>query len=153
MMQRDKLVKIKPPIILLVLIIGAVLLHQAASIRGIFRFQDTLIGYACLGFGVGLMVWAYRLIQQSGTTIIPAEKPTVFVAEGPYKFTRNPMYLAAGLFTFGLAVLMGTLPFYLVWIGMFLVLNFIHIPFEEKQLEEAFGGTYRDYKTRVRRWI
>ena len=57
------------------------------------------------------------------------------------------------LLTLGIALCAGTAPFFLVWVCMGLILQFIHIPFEESQLEKVFGKTYLDYKTKVRRWV
>jgi protein-S-isoprenylcysteine O-methyltransferase Ste14 len=72
---------------------------------------------------------------------------------GPYRFTRNPMYLGLVLILAGLALGVGTAPFYLSAIAYFMILNFIFCPYEERKLINSFGPEYIEYMTRVRRWI
>jgi len=152
-MKRGQLVKVKPPIILVVLLLVAAALHFFTALRDVFDVQNMILGGILLGMGIGLIRWAHGFLTKAGTTIIPAEKPTQFVATGPYQFSRNPMYVAGALITLGIAFFVGTLPFFLAWVSMFFILNFIHIPYEEENLEQIFGDAYRNYKKRVRRWL
>ena len=75
------------------------------------------------------------------------------VTEGPFRFSRNPMYLGMLLIILGAAVKAGFAEGFAFAFVFFLVANFWYIPFEEKNMEDMFGDTFEDYKKTVRRWI
>ena len=75
------------------------------------------------------------------------------VASGPFRFSRNPMYLGSLFVGVGAALLAGTWPMWLVPATLVLLQNFVIIPFEERSMERTFGDAYNAYRARVRRWI
>ena len=75
------------------------------------------------------------------------------MTSGPFRFTRNPMYLGMLIWLTGLAVLLGSLMAFLFPILLFLLANSLIIPLEERLMEETFGESFLDYKRRVRRWL
>jgi len=75
------------------------------------------------------------------------------VAYGPYAFTRNPMYVGMVTITLGVALLVGAPLLFAAPVLLFLLDNFVIIPFEEAKMERQFGDAYRAYKGKVRRWI
>jgi protein-S-isoprenylcysteine O-methyltransferase Ste14 len=96
---------------------------------------------------------AVRTFRRYHTAINPRGKVTTIVASGPFRYTRNPMYLSLLVLYVG-----GTLAFRLPWaavlfVPVFLALHFGVIIPEEKHLEAAFGEPYRSYRQRVRRWL
>ena len=99
-------------------------------------------------------VWGARLFRREGTEINPTS-PTnrALVTRGPYRFTRNPMYLGLITFALGIAIWVGPWPMILAPIAVFLTTNFVHIPFEEAKMRRQFGAAYEDYVVRVRRWL
>jgi protein-S-isoprenylcysteine O-methyltransferase Ste14 len=99
-------------------------------------------------------VWAALLFRRAGTEINPTS-PTnhALVTEGPYRWTRNPMYLSLILLSFGIAVWVGAWPMFLAPIAVFATANFVHIPFEEAKMLRQFGAAYEGYCQRVRRWV
>jgi protein-S-isoprenylcysteine O-methyltransferase Ste14 len=101
-----------------------------------------------------LPVWAAMVFRREGTEINPTS-PTnrKLVTVGPYRFTRNPMYLGLVIVTLGIAVLVGAWPMFLAPIAAFATANWVHIPFEEAKMRRQFGSTYDDYVGRVRRWV
>jgi len=103
--------------------------------------------------GVGVAAWAARLFVRAGTPLEPWKTPTALVAGGPYRFTRNPMYLGLSLCLLGLAVWLGTATPLLVLPLFVAVITFGFIRREERWLEERFGESYRRYRAGVRRWI
>lgn len=112
-----------------------------------------IIGGLAVAFGVILIAWAQRIFHEQHTTTVPTETTTSFVTWGPYRLSRNPMYL--GLFSLfvGLSAVAT-----FVWSILFLVVvlfyvNSVVIPVEEKQLQTNFGEAYDRYRNRVRRWI
>ncbi|MBI1744667.1 isoprenylcysteine carboxylmethyltransferase family protein [Candidatus Acetothermia bacterium] len=112
-----------------------------------------LLGVLLIGFGIFLALWAERTMHSSGTTPNPYKPTTAIVTAGPYRFTRNPMYLSMALCYLGVTFLMNALwPLLLLSITLFIV-NYGVIAREERYLAKKFGDAYVHYKSRVRRWI
>ena len=78
---------------------------------------------------------------------------TTIVDTGPYRFTRNPIYLAMVLGLIGLAIAFNTLWLLLVPVPFALVTRYGVIAREEAYLDRKFGDVYRRYRSRVRRWL
>ncbi len=96
---------------------------------------------------------AVRLIRKHDTTIRPGEISSALVLEGPYRITRNPMYVGMTFALIGLAILLGSLSPWLV-IPLFVVaIDRNIVPVEEALLGQAFGERYAEYCRRVRRWL
>jgi protein-S-isoprenylcysteine O-methyltransferase Ste14 len=110
-------------------------------------------GWALIGAAAGLMVWAALAFRRARTTIVPHEPPSALVATGPYRFSRNPIYLADLAILAGAALVLGA-PLALVLLAPFqqVLLRLFVLP-EEALLERELGQPYRDFKARVRRWI
>jgi protein-S-isoprenylcysteine O-methyltransferase Ste14 len=111
------------------------------------------VGIAVMALGLGLGLWASYLFNRAKTGIVPFTPATFLVLGGPYRVTRNPMYLGMAVMLLGAAVFLASLtPFAVV--PLFVVLidrRFIRA--EEAMLERAFGSPYLDYKASVRRWL
>src|SRR5208282_1492978 len=75
------------------------------------------------------------------------------VAQAPYTWTRNPMYLGLATALMGLAIFFGSIAMLLAPAVFFAVIDRMVIPREEETMERLFGNDYVDYKNRVRRWI
>jgi len=103
--------------------------------------------------GLVLFVWALYTLYRHHTTVNPYRAATELCTDGPYRFSRNPIYLGDWLILGGVALLMQTgwpLVFApLIW----LLLRYGVIRHEEAHLELKFGEVYRRYKSRVRRWL
>ena len=82
-----------------------------------------------------------------------ARIPLVLVTSGPFRYTRNPMYLGILVAITGIAFIVGTLASFCAVVVFFLFVNFVSIPYEEEKMERQFGDDYRAYKAKVRRWI
>lgn len=111
------------------------------------------LGIALIFLGALLMIWPQYIFRKYHTTTVPTETATTFVNWGPYRFSRNPMYLGLFLFFAGLS-----LSFALLWSIVCLVVVVVYvnskiIPIEEKQLAKNFGKAYEDYCRKVKRWI
>lgn len=96
---------------------------------------------------------AVKTMRQSGQSENPYKKTTEIIETGPFKFTRNPMYLQMVLVCIGFAVLLSSLWIFALTPICAMFLHFLVILPEERYLERKFGNTYLDYKRRVRRWI
>src|ERR1019366_7872296 len=112
-----------------------------------------MVGTILLLMGLGLIIPALVYFKKHQTPPQPHKPTRKIVSVGPYRYTRNPMYLGGNLILLGLSFL-----FYLPWVwAVFwigLPLNHWGIVLaEEEYLERKFGKKYRDYKKSVRRWI
>lgn len=108
-----------------------------------------------LGFllGLGFAGWAVLTFLSAGTSPNPMRPATAFVAEGPYRYSRNPMYLGLAVASASFALFWNALwPLLSVPVAMALVWRFV-ITREERYLAEKFGPEYRRYTEQVRRWI
>lgn len=144
---------LKPPFIALFYLALALALHFMWLQRGGASFGNFLWGGLILATGFGVMTWAWRLFRVKGTSVCPFEESTHFVQEGPYRFTRNPMYLGMTLILLGVSFSAGTPPVFLAPLAFFLTIHLLFIPYEEAKMERTFGEKYLDFKRRVRRWI
>jgi protein-S-isoprenylcysteine O-methyltransferase Ste14 len=103
--------------------------------------------------GLGLSGWFVWTMRRAGTPVDPYEAPTALVTAGPFRYTRNPAYVALTLTYAGLSLLTGTLWSLLLLPGVLLAVDRGVIQREESYLEEHFGADYVEYQRRVRRWL
>ncbi|MHA2296389.1 MAG: methyltransferase family protein [Candidatus Hodarchaeales archaeon] len=105
--------------------------------------------------GFMLIVWAnYTLTRKiSWTEREPFHTPSALVVEGPFKYSRNPVYLSVIIIFSGISILIGSLTLLLAPLALFIIFRLFFISWEEKKLEETFGKDYLDFKKRVRRWL
>lgn len=110
-------------------------------------------GIACCLAAVGLALWAIMRFRAAETHVEPHKPTTALVVAGPYRFTRNPIYLGFLLLTLGLALVAangwGVLALPALWAS----LRYLVIGVEETFLLARFGAPYQAYKAAVRRWI
>jgi len=111
------------------------------------------VGGVLIGAGVAFALWAALTFRAAGTHVNPTKPATTVVVQGPFRFTRNPMYLSlAGIYLGGVVMLNSLWPLVLFPINIWVVRTQI-IAREEAYLERKFGGAYIDYKKRVRQWL
>ena len=103
--------------------------------------------------GLALLLLGARRFSAAGTNIPPTLPTTALVVTGPYRWSRNPLYLAMLLIYAGLGIAALSSWALLLAVPLVLVLNYGVIIREEAYLERKFGGDYRAYRARVRRWI
>jgi protein-S-isoprenylcysteine O-methyltransferase Ste14 len=106
-----------------------------------------------LGAILGLGLWSVVLFRRSGQSENPWKPTPQIVDRGPFRFSRNPMYVQMLLVCVGVAVMLAN-----VWIALLTpigawVLERLAILPEEAYLERKFGDVYRSYRSRVRRWL
>ena len=111
------------------------------------------LGAIPIGVGVVVMVVSNRKFQAVGTVISPFDTPSSLVISGPFRFSRNPMYVAMILILIGGALAWGTVTPFVVPPIMAWILATRFIPVEEAALSTEFGAGYDEYKSRVRRWL
>lgn len=97
--------------------------------------------------------WALRLFKNAETNVAPNQPANTIVSDGPFKYSRNPMYVSFLLLYAGISFLTGKAGMLLLILPLFYMLDQKVIKPEEKYLTQKFGDTYLDYKAKVRRWI
>jgi protein-S-isoprenylcysteine O-methyltransferase Ste14 len=112
-----------------------------------------MLAWAGIGIGLALLAWAMVTFTRARTALYPNQPATVVVRAGPYRFSRNPMYVAMTILTTGIGVLLDT-----AWVFVFLpvvlvALTLFIIRREEAYLSSAFEDSYQAYRARVRRWL
>ena len=113
-----------------------------------------LTGIALIVVGLALPVAAVILFRRAGTEINPTSSANrQLVTSGPYRLTRNPMYLGIVIQTLGIALWVGAWPMFAAPIAVFTTANWIHIPFEEAKMRRQFPEAFDAYVARVRRWV
>jgi protein-S-isoprenylcysteine O-methyltransferase Ste14 len=142
-----------PPVYFLVSLLAMAFFHQVAPVAQILREPYRYAGIVLMALSVGLIVWGALLFRRAGTAIHPHEPSSALVTAGPYRFTRNPMYLGMAGTLLGAAVLMGSITPLIVIPAFMALVSERFIVREEAKLEAAFGREYLDYKSRVRRWL
>jgi protein-S-isoprenylcysteine O-methyltransferase Ste14 len=102
---------------------------------------------------IALFVSAGRTLRAAGTPI-PGNRPTTtIVRKGPYRFSRNPIYLAFSLLQLGLSLWVNSLALLITLIPAVALMWLVVIPREERYLEARFPSEYLPYKASVRRWL
>jgi protein-S-isoprenylcysteine O-methyltransferase Ste14 len=102
---------------------------------------------------LALFAWAIATVTQAGSNV-PTSRPTTTIVDGgPYRFTRNPIYLGMALGLVGLAIAFNSVWLLLALVPFALVIHYGVVAREEAYLERKFGDVYRGYRARVRRWL
>jgi protein-S-isoprenylcysteine O-methyltransferase Ste14 len=145
-----------PPLIYLgTLLLGLILhaLFPVRLVRFLPRIARAVLGGSLIGFAVTMITLAFRAMQRAHTNVDPFQPTTALVVEGPFEFTRNPLYLSMTLIYTGVTILVNALWALLLLPVALIVIRKGVIEREERYLEQKFGEQYLHYKARVRRWI
>lgn len=143
-----------PPLLWLINAIVSVLIHFFVfSIRILPQPFALILGLICLLAGPSLALPALRTMRAAGTNVDPAKPALLIVRGGPYRFTRNPMYLALCLVQAAIGFFLNDWIALLFVVPLAIVLHYGVILREEHYLEAKFGDSYLALKRKVRRWI
>ena len=130
-----------------------VCLHFLAPVRQVVSGPYRYLGIIPLGAGLAVVLWAAGIFERAGTTIKPFEKSSTLVVRGPYRVSRNPMYLGMVCGLVGVGVVTGSVTPFLVVPAFAYLIDRRFIREEEALLEQTFGSQYSAYKACVRRWL
>jgi protein-S-isoprenylcysteine O-methyltransferase Ste14 len=111
------------------------------------------LGLPMLAVGIGVAVWGRRALQAGATNVDPMLPTTAIVTSGPFRFSRNPLYLALTLIYFGLTLLFKTWWGLALLVPLLIVMHRGVVMREERYLMHKFGETYRQYRSKVRRYF
>lgn len=144
-----------PPVLLVLAIAAAWVLQIMAPLPwpGIGDTASRIVGLGLGAAGVVLMLWALITLRRARTTIMPNEAASALVTDGPFRWRRNPIYLADMLILLGVAELLRNLWLVLLTPAFGLLVTWLAILPEERHLEARFGDAYREYKERTRRLL
>jgi protein-S-isoprenylcysteine O-methyltransferase Ste14 len=113
----------------------------------------SVVGGVLFGIGAAIAGWGLLTFRRAATTTVPGEASSELVTWGPYRFSRNPMYVGLVLAYLGEAgILRQVWPVFLLPLTVAYV-NWVVIPVEEGKLKEVFGEEYKEYQAKVRRWV
>lgn len=149
----DAGVHFPPPFIYLAGIVIGALLEQILPLYEPPAGPAALAGFVLVVLGIALSSASVGRFRAAETSAIPNRPASVLVTSGPYKFTRNPMYLALAIVYVGSALIVRMIwPLILLPAVLFTVVRYV-IRREERYLESVFGDEYRRYRASTRRWL
>lgn len=142
-----------PPIIYMAFLLFGIAIHRLfplnLTLTETIKFASTLSILLSLTF----VFWSFITMRRLGTSVNPYEATQVIATEGPFRYSRNPIYTATIGLYIGISLLLGTLwPIALLPLLLW-IMNWGVISREEKYLEAKFGASYLAYKSKVRRWL
>jgi len=143
----------RPPVIYLGAMGLGVVIHFWWPMPLVPSAIGTPVGVACTLTAVALFVYAVRTFKAAGTPV-PGNLPTTtIVRTGPYRFSRNPIYLAFSLLQLGIALWVNSLWLVATLVAAVAVMSLVVIPREERYLAARFPSEYSAYRSSVRRWF
>lgn len=142
-----------PPLIYLAAFIVALGLEWAARADAGLGRIGLWVGGVLIALAVIIAVLARRQFLKGGTPLRVEEPSTAILSTGPYRFSRNPLYLSLAMLQVGIGLALGFAWIVIMVVPAILVIRFGVIAREERYLERKFGKEYLNYKNRVRRWF
>ena len=107
----------------------------------------------CVLMSLPLAIVTLRALSRAHTPVDPLKPTTALVTEGPFRYSRNPIYVALTLLYVGVALLINALGILLLVVPALVMLRYGVIAREEAYLTRKFGDAYRQYTAQVRRWL
>jgi len=142
-----------PPLLYGVPLASGALLQLLVPVHVLPHRLALALGAGLTGLSVAQALVAAALMRRAGTEINPARPATALVTTGPFRYTRNPLYVSLTGLYLGITLLLNALwPLLLLPLVLLVVQRGV-IRREEAYLERKFGDTYRAYQARVRRWL
>ncbi len=145
--------RIMPPDYAILSIILIVLLHYLFPIMEIISYPWKLSGIFLMAGAFLVGAYAVKQFLKADTPIKPFSKPTALIESGPFRFSRNPIYLAGLLLVTGVAVLFGSASGFLLPPLYFLILHYLFVLPEERLMRRKFAAVFTSYCQKTRRWL
>lgn len=149
-------VVVKPPALFLGAILLGCLLSWIVPLGpglGSANMRALAAGGMLALVGLALFMVSVREFRRAGTSVVPGEPSTALLESGPYRYTRNPIYISFTLFYFGLAIMLTSAWMLVLLVPVLIVLQRGVVEREEAYLASKFGEAYRKYQSRVPRWL
>jgi len=145
-----------PPMLLVATLIGGYLLHSylpigwpPEDVTNTMRYG----GYLLVAIALLLDVWTFQTLRRNNTTILPNKAASQLATDGPFRVSRNPIYLGNVIITLGVGFILGSRWFLLLAALLYVLLSNLAIKREEEHLEANFPEQWAEYSSKVRRWI
>jgi protein-S-isoprenylcysteine O-methyltransferase Ste14 len=151
--QDNPEIKVPPPLIYLLPLVLGLMLDRLGNASFLPRGLARGLGWSLLGGGMVLNGWFLRTIRKADVPIRTDKPVPRLTTEGPFRYSRNPSYLALAMIYAGIASLRNSLWTVLLLAPAVMVMQREVIGREERYLERTFGEEYLTYKVRVRRWV
>jgi len=145
-----------PPMLYLTSILVAMVAGRIAALAPLPSPDPLLlpaVGLLIAMLAVSLDIWAVRTLMDRQTPVIDTACARHLVTCGPFRFSRNPIYLSYTVFTLALGLISANSWFFVAALAAAAMTQMIAIPNEERHLEARFGYDYDSYRRRTRRWI
>jgi protein-S-isoprenylcysteine O-methyltransferase Ste14 len=142
-----------PPLIYLGGLLAGLWLQAQLPMPFLPRRLRFKLGWPLVGLAVALLALCMRQMRQANTSISVTEPTTELVTEGPYRFSRNPIYIGLTFLYSGLALLFNSFWAVVLLPVILRIMNKGVIQREELYLEKKFGQRYQNYKAKVARWF
>ena len=142
-----------PPLLFVGAVISGATLQFLWPIHPPAALPARIIGAGLALAGIALVVSAKKSLSRAGTNVRPDKPTTAIVSDGPYRFTRNPIYLGASAAYLGVTLLLNAFWPIPALVPFFALLHWGVVRREELYLEQKFNDAYLAYKNRVRRWL
>jgi protein-S-isoprenylcysteine O-methyltransferase Ste14 len=142
-----------PPFLFIGAFLAGLAVHWAWPVQLLPSLLSRVLGAVLLVCALAVAVAAERVMKRAGTNVRPDRPSLALVREGPFRWTRNPLYLSAlGLYA-GVALLIDAAGPALLFVPLVAVVRWGVIAREEAYLLRKFGDDYRAYTGSVRRWL
>lgn len=151
--MKTSIPRIPPPIHFLVGLTTMILLNSFVPIGHWLVFPWRYTGIIIIVLGFSLAIGSGMFFRKFGTDPRPGNRAAVIVTNGPFRYTRNPMYFGYIIMLIGTSTLLGTLSPLIVIPIFFLILQTQFVFREEKWMAEWFGAPYLEYKKKTPRWL
>ena len=145
--------RIPPPVYFLVAVLVMIILNLFAPIGRWLHYPWRYFGIVIIGLGFSLSLGSGIFFRKLGTNPRPGSRANLIVTKGPFKYTRNPMYLGLITMLIGISILLGTVSPLIPIPILFIILHTQFVVREEKWMEEWFGESYLEYKNKTPRWL
>jgi protein-S-isoprenylcysteine O-methyltransferase Ste14 len=144
---------VRPPFVYLISLVSGAVIHLAMPLPFLPGTLAAPLGVPLVAVAIALFSYSVAKFRAAGTPV-PARQPTtVIVRTGPYRFSRNPIYLAFSVFQLGIAIWVNSVWLLATLAGAVALIHYVVIRKEEQYLERKFGAQYLAYKASVRRWL
>lgn len=142
-----------PPLIYAGTLAAGLLVNRLYPVSFLPRGISRALGWPPVIAGMAIGLLGFREMKRAQTNVDPSKPTTAIVERGPYRYTRNPLYVGMTLIYAGISARANALPAALLLPAVLAVMRSGVIEREERYLERKFGEKYLSYKARVRRWI
>jgi protein-S-isoprenylcysteine O-methyltransferase Ste14 len=144
---------IHPPVMYLAVLLIGVGLNYFCAMSLFPGGLCDIIGIVLIVSGLAIMPFVLIRYRRLATPFDPHKPALALITDGPYRFSRNPAYIALTLWYLGIGLIINIIWVLLLAVPLIIIMDRIVIPKEERHLESKFAEQYRSYASATRRWL